>query len=75
MVMMQVTIKGKVQLRPANMQNKAMPTGEVEILCEEIDLLNPTSHTTLPFPSWSSPLYGNERESLPPEDLRLRYPP
>ncbi|ELR21439.1 aspartate-tRNA ligase [Acanthamoeba castellanii str. Neff] len=68
-----VTVTGKVQLRPASMQNKDMPTGEIEIVCEDIALLNPTSHTSLPFPSWSSPLHGDERDALPPEELRLRY--
>jgi len=62
-----------VQLRPANMQNSAMATGEVEVVCEEITLLNKVSHAALPFPSWSSPLHGDERDMLPAEDLRLRH--
>jgi aspartyl-tRNA synthetase len=71
----QVTVKGTVRLRPEAMRNKDMATGEIEVVCEDIALLNPTSHTSLPFPSWSSPLHGDERESLPPEELRLRQVP
>ncbi|MBL8414516.1 MAG: aspartate--tRNA ligase, partial [Propionivibrio sp.] len=40
-------ITGKVRARPAGTVNANMPSGEVEILCHEIDVLNPS--VTPPF--------------------------
>jgi aspartyl-tRNA synthetase len=42
-----IAIKGEVVLRPEDMRNKTMNTGDVEILAEEIHILNEAK--TLPF--------------------------
>jgi aspartyl-tRNA synthetase len=56
-------ITGKVQRRPAGMENPRMPTGEVEVIAEEIVLLNPAK--PLPF------MISNDEEV--DENTRLKY--
>ena len=57
-------ITGTVQMRPAGMENPKMQTGEVEVLAQSIEVLNPAK--TLPF------LVSGEND-LPDENTRLRY--
>ena len=57
-------ITGTVQKRPAGMENPKMKTGEVEVVAESIEVLNPSK--TLPF------MVSGEND-LPDENTRLRY--
>ena len=57
-------ITGKVHKRPAGMENPKMLTGEVEVIAESIDVLNPAR--TLPF------MVSGEND-LPDENTRLKY--
>src|SRR3990172_5744658 len=57
-------ITGTVQMRPAGMQNPKMPTGEVEVIAQSIEVLNRAK--TLPF------LVSGEND-LPDENTRLKY--
>jgi aspartyl-tRNA synthetase len=57
-------ITGVVQKRPPGMENPRMPTGEVEVIAESIEVLNPAR--TLPF------MVSGEND-LPDENTRLRY--
>jgi aspartyl-tRNA synthetase len=57
-------ITGTVQKRPAGMENPKMQTGEVEVIAQSIEVLNPAK--TLPF------LVSGEND-LPDENTRLRY--
>ena len=57
-------VTGTVQKRPAGMENPKMKTGEVEVIAESIDVLNPSK--TLPF------MVSGEND-LPDENTRLRY--
>ena len=57
-------VTGTVQARPAGMQNPKMPTGEVEVVAEAVQVLNRAK--TLPF------MVSGENE-LPDENTRLRY--
>ncbi|MBK8401257.1 aspartate--tRNA ligase [Propionivibrio sp.] len=52
-------ITGKVRARPAGTINANMPSGEVEILCHEIEVLNPS--VTPPFPLDDDNLSENVR--------------
>ena len=62
-----IAVKGKVRKRPEGMQNKNIPTGEIEILVTELNLLN-RSHQ-LPFALHEdSPSAGEVDETL-----RLTY--
>jgi len=54
---------GKVEPRPEGMANPKLATGEVEILCSELKILNKS--TTPPFLPTGA--------ELPGEDLRLKY--
>ncbi|MBU0713513.1 aspartate--tRNA ligase [bacterium] len=58
-----IAIKGTVRERPKDALNQDMPTGEIEILATEIEMLN--SAVTLPF------LVTDRETGL--EDLRLKY--
>jgi len=58
-----IAVKGIVRERPKEALNPDMPTGEIEILATEIELLN--SAATLPF------LVTDRETGL--EDLRLKY--
>ncbi|HEX5809449.1 MAG TPA: aspartate--tRNA ligase [Anaerolineales bacterium] len=57
-------ITGSVQKRPGGMENPKMQTGEVEIIAESIEVLNPAK--TLPF-------MVSAENDLPDENMRLRY--
>ena len=57
-------ITGKVQRRPSGMENPKMQTGEVEVIAETIEVLNPAK--TLPF------MVSGDND-LPDENTRLRY--
>ncbi len=59
-----VQITGTVQKRPAGMENPKMQTGEVEVIADSIEVLNPAK--ALPF------LVSVEND-LPDENTRLRY--
>ena len=58
-----LSIKGKVQSRGENAVNPDMPTGEIEVIVEAMDLLSETA--PLPF------VITNRDSAL--EDLRLKY--
>ena len=55
---------GTVQKRPAGMENPKMQTGEIEVIAESIEVLNPAK--TLPF------MVSGEND-LPDENTRLKY--
>ena len=57
-------IRGTVQRRPAGMENPKMATGEVEVIAESVEVLNPAK--TLPF------MVSGEND-LPDENTRLKY--
>ncbi|HSK66793.1 MAG TPA: aspartate--tRNA ligase, partial [Anaerolineales bacterium] len=57
-------VAGRVQMRPAGMENPKMKTGEVEVVAESIKILNPAKN--LPF------LVSGEND-LPDENTRLKY--
>jgi aspartyl-tRNA synthetase, bacterial type len=57
-------ITGTVQRRPAGMENPKMQTGEIEVIAESIEVLNPAK--TLPF------MVSGEND-LPDENTRLKY--
>lgn len=59
-----IAVCGTVRLRPANMINPQMPTGEIEVAAAQLVLLNGCA--TLPF-------MIDESETQAKEDLRLRY--
>ena len=58
-----IEVQGKVRERPEDTANPKLPTGEVEVLVSQIEVLN-TSHTP-PFPI--------EDDVETAEDVRLRY--
>ena len=58
-----IQIKGTVRPRPEGAANPNMPTGEIEVLAQELNVLNPAK--TLPF-------LINKEENVD-ENLRLRY--
>lgn len=60
-----ISVKGKVALRPENMINKRLPTGEIEIECDEIKILSKSK--TPPFE------LNEEKCSDSNEALRLKY--
>src|SRR5215207_6104802 len=57
-------ISGTVHKRPTGMENPKMQTGEVEVIAESIEVLNPAK--TLPF------MVSGEND-LPDENTRLKY--
>jgi aspartyl-tRNA synthetase len=57
-------VTGTVHRRPAGMENPKMQTGEVEVIAEAIEVLNPSK--TPPF------MVSGEND-LPDENTRLRY--
>ena len=55
-------IRGKVRRRPAGTENKNMPTGEIEILGKQVEILN----------SAETPPFQIDEDDIS-EELRLRY--
>ncbi len=60
-----VLITGTVKLRPSGNENKEIPTGEIEVVCEKLEVLSEA--TALPFPVDSGDI-GNISE-----EVRLKY--
>ncbi|OQP88290.1 aspartate--tRNA ligase [Rhizobium rhizosphaerae] len=58
-----IRIDGLVKARTAETVNKAMPTGEIELYAQEIEVLSAAKE--LPLPVFGEPDY--------PEDVRLKY--
>lgn len=58
-----VRVSGQVAERPAGMNNPNMPTGDIEVIANEVELLNEAKTT---------PFYINEEAEVD-ETLRLRY--
>jgi aspartyl-tRNA synthetase len=58
-----VRIDGKVRRRPAGTENPDMPTGQVEVYTDEIEVLGPAAE--LPMPVFGEQEY--------PEEIRLKY--
>jgi aspartyl-tRNA synthetase len=77
-----VLVKGKVAKRPQGNENLAIPTGEIEVICEELEVLSEAA--PLPFPVDSGEnvnvseevrlkyRYLDLRRELPSKALRLR---
>ncbi|NDD78855.1 MAG: Asp-tRNA(Asn)/Glu-tRNA(Gln) amidotransferase GatCAB subunit C, partial [Actinobacteria bacterium] len=60
-----VLITGTVKLRPAGNENKEIPTGEVEVVCEKLEVLSEAA--ALPFPVDSGDIANIS------EEVRLKY--
>jgi len=58
-----IRIDGKVRRRPAGTENPDLPTGQVEVYIDEIEVLGPAAE--LPMPVFGEQEY--------PEDIRLKY--
>src|SRR5512140_3641337 len=58
-----VRIDGKARRRPAGTENPELPTGQVEVYIDEIEVLGPAAE--LPMPVFGEQDY--------PEDIRLKY--
>lgn len=58
-----IRVEGRVRERPEGTRNEELPTGEIEIFAETIDVLSQAKE--LPVPVFGEPDY--------PEDLRLTY--
>ncbi|HUV75673.1 MAG TPA: aspartate--tRNA ligase, partial [Dehalococcoidales bacterium] len=58
-----VRVSGEVALRPPGTENPKLPTGDVEVIAQETDILNPSK---------TPPFYINEDVEVD-ESLRLRY--
>jgi len=58
-----VRIDGKVRIRPEGTLNSELPTGQVEVYIDEIEVLGPAAE--LPMPVFGEQDY--------PEDIRLKY--
>lgn len=61
-----ISVKGKVRRRPTGTENLKIATGEIEVVVEEIELLNPAD--PLPFP-----IDDPEQSLKVSEDIRLKY--
>ncbi|MDD5686657.1 MAG: aspartate--tRNA ligase [Elusimicrobia bacterium] len=58
-----LTVTGTVRKRPEGTVNPALPTGEIEVVTEKLEVLN-TSKT---------PPFEIDSENLPSEEIRLKY--
>ncbi len=58
-----VRVSGEVALRPAGTENPKLPTGDVEVIAQKVDILNPSE---------TPPFYINEDIEVE-ESLRLKY--
>jgi aspartyl-tRNA synthetase len=61
-----VLVKGEVTLRPAEMRNKEIPTGDVEVLASSVELIGPAETPAIP-------VARGKGEKLAAEELRLRH--
>ncbi len=59
-----ISVKGEVKKRPQGMENKNIPTGEVELVVDELEILNESK--TTPFE-----INANNQEVK--EEVRLKY--
>ncbi|MFA6844368.1 MAG: aspartate--tRNA ligase [Sphaerochaetaceae bacterium] len=59
-----IAVQGVVRLRPDSMINQEMPTGEIEVKAQRIDILSKCA--PLPFQI-------DDDEQVPNEDIRLKY--
>ncbi len=57
-------VKGAVRLRPEGLANPNMPTGEIEVLAQQVKVLNPAKTT---------PLLISKEEENEDENFRLKY--
>jgi len=60
-----VLVTGKVSKRPAGNENSAIPTGEIEIVCDQLEVLSQAA--ALPFP-----VDSGEKVNVS-EEVRLKY--
>jgi aspartyl-tRNA synthetase len=60
-----IRVKGKVVPRPPTAQNNDMPTGQIEIMAEELELLSASEIDRIPFLPYGA------TEAV--EDLKLKY--
>lgn len=60
-----VLVTGKVSKRPAGNENAAIPTGEIEVLCDQLEVLSEAA--ALPFP-----VDSGEKVNVS-EEVRLKY--
>src|ERR1700722_4608325 len=58
-----VAVKGKVRRRAAGLENPNMPTGEIEVLAEELLLLNESK----------TPPFSPADDAIANEEVRLKY--
>ncbi|KPL04418.1 MAG: aspartyl-tRNA synthetase [candidate division Zixibacteria bacterium SM23_73_2] len=58
-----ISVEGKVGLRPEGMRNTKMKTGDIELLVEKLEVLNPSK----------TPPFEIEDQTSASEDLRLKY--
>ena len=58
-----VKVTGKVALRPEGSVNDKIDTGEIELRCDQLDILNPSL----------TPPFSPSQADLPGEDLRLKH--
>jgi aspartyl-tRNA synthetase len=58
-----IEVRGRVNIRPEGLQNAALATGEIELLTEHLEVLNPAR---------TPPFYINEEVTID-EGLRLKY--
>ncbi|MBN1757251.1 MAG: aspartate--tRNA ligase [Chitinispirillaceae bacterium] len=59
-----IAVSGTVRLRPAEMANPRMPTGEIEIIADALHLFNEAA---------TPPLHINDPDASESEELKLRY--
>ena len=67
-----VRVRGKVSRRPEGSENPRMPTGEIEVIAEELEVINEAQ--TPPFPI-EDPEEPDEKTRLEYRYLDLRRPP
>lgn len=59
-----IAIRGKVSLRPGTMANPKMPTGEIEVIATELEILNQAA---------TPPLHINDPDASESEELRFKF--